>query len=173
DNAVFQDRRVEAQLHAKRLVLDGNGARPPYRRCRLAHRYRIFAAGEKRGGIAGKRDQVRLGQSADQSFRFQGTQEYIKGGTIAGKICQRNTERRSAGEQCACSCKYWKADCTAAGGRTGRGDRISACVNTRDGGAGAPLRPAPPFRGETPASPPVCPPPPPPRHPPPRRLGPH
>src|SRR5262249_8964869 len=60
--------------------------------------------------------------------------------TLAGKICHRNTERRCAGEQCACRLrKYWKADCTAAGGRTGRGYRISACVNTRDG------RPAPPL----------------------------
>src|SRR5262249_30654621 len=61
------------------------------------------------------------------------------GGTLAGKICHRNTERPCAGEQCACrSRKYWKAYCTAAGGRTGRGYRISACVNTSDGRPTAP-----------------------------------
>ena len=91
---------------------DGNGARP---RCsRLARRHWIFAAGEKRGGIAGERDQIGLGQLADQPFRFQGSQENIKGGTLAGEICQRNAEGRPAGEQCACSRKYWKARCTAA-----------------------------------------------------------
>src|SRR5262245_45083498 len=129
DDAVVQDRRRESQLHTERLVLDANDRHAtgtPW----LYHGYRIFAAGQKRGGIARERDQIGLGQSADQSFRFQSGQEYIKGGTLANKICQRNTERRYAGDR---SRKYWKADRTAAGGRTGRGYRISACVNTRDG----------------------------------------
>src|SRR5262249_136537 len=95
----------------------------------LYRRHRIFAAGEKRGGIAGERNQVGLGQTADQSFRLQGSQQNIKAATLAGKICQRNAEGLSAGEQCACSRKYWKSRCTAAHGRTWRGYWISACIN--------------------------------------------
>src|SRR5215831_143289 len=128
DDAVFQDRGREGQLHTERLVLDGNdrhGTGAPW----LYRGHRIFAAGEKRGGIARERNQVGLGQSAHQSFRFQGSQEYIKAATPAGEICQRNGEGRCAGEQCACSRKYWKARCTAAKGRTWRGYRISAGVN--------------------------------------------
>src|SRR5215831_4975600 len=69
DDAVFQDRRREGQLHTERLVLDGidrHGTGAPW----LYRGHRIFAAGQKRGGIARERNQVGLGQSADQSFRF-------------------------------------------------------------------------------------------------------
>src|SRR5262249_55580583 len=128
DDAVFQDRRREGQLHTERLGLDGNdrhGTGAPW----LYRGHRIFAAGEKRGGIARERNQVGLGQSAHQSFRFQGSQEYIKAATPAGEICQRNGEGHRAGEQCARSRKYWKARRTAAKGRTWRGYRISAGVN--------------------------------------------
>src|SRR5262249_28790359 len=128
DDAVFQDRGREGQLHTERLGLDGNdrhGTGAPW----LYRGHRIFAAGEKRGGIAGERNQVRLGQTADQSFCFQGSQQNIKAATLAGKICQRNAERLSAGQQCACSCKYWQARGAAASRRTWRGYRISACVN--------------------------------------------
>src|SRR5215467_13253003 len=146
DDAVVQDRRREGQLHAERLVLDGNdrhGTGAPW----LYRGHRVFAAGEKRCGIAGERNQVGLGQTADQSFGFQGSQENIKGGTLAGKICQRNAEGRSAGEQCACSRKYWKARCTAASGRTWRGHRISACVNKSSRTACADPRPPPRLPG--------------------------
>src|ERR1700704_1292611 len=57
DDAVFQDRRREGQLHTERLVLDGNdrhGTGTPW----LYRGHRIFAAGEKRGGIARERNQV-------------------------------------------------------------------------------------------------------------------
>src|SRR5262249_36259166 len=98
DDAVFQDRRSESQLHTERLVLDANDRHAtgtPW----LYHGNWIFAAGQKRGGIAQEHDHIGLRQPADQSLRFEGTQEYIKGGTLAGKICQRNTERRAAGDQ--------------------------------------------------------------------------
>ena len=61
--------------------------------------HRKFAAGQKRGGIAGERNQVGLGQSADQSFRFQGSQSNIKAGTLGGETGQRNAKGRCAGEQ--------------------------------------------------------------------------
>src|SRR5215831_12968231 len=128
DDAVVQDRRREGQLHTERLVLDGNdrhGTSAPW----LYRGHRIFAAGEKRGGIAGERNQIGLGQTADQSFGFQGSQENIEAGTVAREICQRNAEGLSAREQCACSRKDWKARCTGAWGRTKQGHRISACVN--------------------------------------------
>src|SRR5262249_21123667 len=128
DDAIGQDRRREGQLQAERLVLDGNdrdGTGAPW----LYRGHRIFTAGEKRGGVAGERNQVGLGQTADQSFGFQGSQENIEAGTVAGENCQRNAEGRSAREQCACSRKYRKARCTGARGRTKQGYRISACVN--------------------------------------------
>ena len=75
----------------------------------------IFAAGEKRSGIAGERDQIGLGQLADQPLRFQGAQNNIEARSLAGEICDRNAEGRCAGEQCARGRKYRKARRTAAG----------------------------------------------------------
>ena len=136
DDAVSQNRRHERQLHAERLVVDGDdrhAAGAP----RLHDRYRKFAARQEGGGVTGERNQVRLGQSADEALRFQCRQSDIEAGPFGGETGQRDAKGLRTRDQSRRSSEYRKARCPTASGRTWRGYRISACVNTGN------CRPAP------------------------------
>ena len=105
DNAVFQDRRVEGQLHAERLVLDGNDRTPPVAPVAVttgtgysppARNEAVSPESAISSGSANWRINPLVSKAVRRTSRLM---------TVGGEIGERNAKRRCAGQQCACSSK--------------------------------------------------------------------
>ncbi len=100
DGAARQHRGHEGEFHTKGLELDGH-RRQSAGRGGGRHRHREFAAGQETGRVARQRDQVGLGQPADQALGFQRREQQVDAAAAIelDDAGEQVAERRRASDQ--------------------------------------------------------------------------